>query len=177
MTGLSSNERRVPRVWLGVVRLLEWGTLSLFGILTLDVLWGVASRYVLGSQSRWTEEVAIYLLVWVSLLGAAIVYRERGHLGVDFLVTKLHPDAQRIVALLIELAVMVFAGFVLVYGGLVLVFQTLAAGQITPALGWKMGYLYSVVPISGVFVLAFSIEHLVGHRPAPPPPTEGGGLN
>src|SRR5690606_16647406 len=151
MTGLSSNERRVPRVWLGVVRLLEWGTLSLFGILTLDVLWGVASRYVLGSQSRWTEEVAIYLLVWVSLLGAAIVYRERGHLGVDFLVTKLHPDAQRIVALLIELAVMVFAGFVLVYGGLVLVFQTLAAGQITPALGWKMGYLYSVVPISGVF--------------------------
>ena len=47
----------------------------------------------------------------------------------------------------------------------------------TPALGWKMGYLYSVVPISGVFVLAFSIEHLVGHRPAPPPPTEGGGLN
>lgn len=150
MTGLSSNERRVPRVWLGVVRLLEWGTLSLFGILTLDVLWGVASRYVLGSQSRWTEEVAIYLLVWVSLLGAAIVYRERGHLGVDFLVTKLHPDAQRIVALLIELAVMVFAGFVLVYGGLVLVFQTLAAGQITPALGWKMGYLYSVVPISGV---------------------------
>lgn len=177
MIDAASNGRQAPRAWLGLVRSLEWITLGLFAVLTLDVLWGVTSRYILGTQSRWTEEVAIYLLVWVSLLGAALVYRDRGHLGVDFIVAKLHPDAQRIVALVVELAVMAFAGFVLIFGGLVLVLQTLQAGQVTPALGWKMGYLYSVVPISGVFILAFSVEHLLGYRPAPPPTTEGGGLN
>ena len=63
-----------------VVRALEWLTTGIFAALVLDVLWGVISRYVLGSQSRWTEELAIYLLVWVSLLGATLVFRERAHL-------------------------------------------------------------------------------------------------
>ena len=46
----------------------------LFATLTIDVLWGVFSRYALGAQTRWTDELATTLMVWVSLLGAALVY-------------------------------------------------------------------------------------------------------
>lgn len=149
------------RVWATMVGGLQWLTIVLFALLTLDVLWGVFSRYALGSQSRWTEEFAIYALVWVSLLGAALMFRERGHLGVDYFVGKLDPAARRWAALLGEVAILIFAGFVLVYGGAMLVTDTLRAGQVTPAMGWKVGYLYSVVPLSGLFIAAFSIEHLV----------------
>ena len=143
-----------------LVKFLELFLIAAFAVLTIDVLWGVFSRYVLGSQSVWTEELAINLLIWVSLLGASLTYEEKGHLGVDYFVGKLHPDAQKAGAVFVELVVLFFAGFGLLYGGWRLVSETLAAGQITPALGWQKGYLYTAAPISGLFFIIFSIEHL-----------------
>jgi len=141
--------------------LLEWLVMALFALLFGDVIWGVVSRYGLGRQSPWTEELAVNLLLWVSLLGAALTYREHGHLGVDYCTGKLAPPAQRLAAIVAECAVLVFGGFVLVYGGGMLVAQTLAANQVSPAIGWKVGYFYSAVPVSGLFFVLFSIEHLL----------------
>lgn len=153
--------------WNKIVRGLEWFTIALFAVLVLDVIWGVISRYVPGIRpSDWTEELAVYLLVWVSLYGAALTYRDYGHLGVDYFVAKLDPTAQRVVAIIIELAVLLFAGFALGYGGWRLVADTLGSGQLTPVLQWKIGYLYSAVPLSGLFICAFSIEHLIKLEPA-----------
>lgn len=154
-------------MWRGLNRLLEGLTIALFAALVLDVLWGVISRYVPGIRpSDWTEELAVYLLVWVSLFGAALTYREYGHLGVDYFVAKLDPAAQRLVAILIEVAMITFAGFALCYGGWRLVSDTLGANQLTPVLQWKIGYLYSVVPLSGLCFVAYAIEHLVKLEPA-----------
>ncbi len=147
--------------WSRVVKGLEGLTIGLFSLLTLNVLWGVVSRYILGSQSRWTEELAVYLLVWVSLLGAALVFRERGHLGVDYFVGKLDPAARRLSALVAEIAVLFFAVFVLVFGGGMMVVETFRSGQVSPAMGWIVGYIYLVVPLSGLFIAAFSVEHLI----------------
>ena len=144
-----------------LVRALEWVVVLLFAALTLDVLWGVFSRYVLGLQSRWTEEVAIYVLVWVSLLGAALVYRDRGHLGVDYFVGRLPKNVERLVAIFAEFTVLVFAAFALCYGGLRLVQQNLEADQVTPALGVKVGLLYMAAPLCGLFFVIFAIEHLL----------------
>ena len=164
----------MQRAWRNVVSVLEWFTVALFAALVLDVLWGVISRYVPGIRpSDWTEELAVYLLVWVSLLGGALTYRERGHLGVDYLVGKFDPAGQRLAGVVVELSVIVFSVLVLCWGGWLLVSEALASGQLTPVLQWRMGFVYSVVPLSGIFFIAFSIEHLLG-RPlvdAPVPET------
>jgi TRAP-type C4-dicarboxylate transport system permease small subunit len=157
----------MARLWSRFIRALEWFTSALFAALVLDVLWGVFSRYVPGIRpSDWTEELAIYLLVWVSLFGAALTYRGYGHLGVDYFVSKLDPAAQKLVAIIIELAALVFAGFALCYGGWRLMADTLGANQLTPVLQWKIGYLYAAVPLSGLCFCAFAIEHLVRLEPA-----------
>jgi TRAP-type C4-dicarboxylate transport system permease small subunit len=156
------------RVWNAAVRALQLMTVALFAALVLDVLWGVVSRYWPGiPPSDWTEELGIYLLAWVSLLGSALTYRDRGHLGMDYFITLFDTSAQRVAAVVIELCVIVFAGFGLCYGGYRLVADTLAAGQLTPVLQWKIGYLYMSVPITGLFFIAFAIEHLL-ERPVPP---------
>lgn len=153
-------------LWNRIVRGLEWFTIALFAALVLDVLWGVVSRYIPGIRpSSWTEELAVYLLVWVSLFGAAITYRGYGHLGVDYLVVKLDASARRLVAVLVELTTLAFAGFALCYGGWRLVADTLAGNQLTPVLQWKIGYLYSAVPLSGLFFCAFAIEHILKPEP------------
>lgn len=156
------------RIWHGAVSGLKWVTIVLFAVLVVDVLWGVVSRFWPGIvPSDWTEELGIYLLAWVSLLGSALTYRDRGHLGLDYFLTLFDPAAQRFSAVIIELCVLVFAGFGLCYGGYRLVSDTLTSGQLTPVLQWKTGYMYLSVPISGVFFVAFAIEHLL-ERPVPP---------
>jgi len=157
-------------VWTGAARALELVVIGLFALLVLVVLWGVVSRYSPGIvPSDWTEELAVYLLVWVSLLGSALTYRARGHLGVDYLVHRFDPAAQRLATIAVELCVIVFAGIAFCYGGYRLVADTLAAGQLTPVLQWRVGYLYAAVPISGVFFVAFAVEHLL--EPHEPPAT------
>jgi TRAP-type C4-dicarboxylate transport system permease small subunit len=160
----------MARLWNAAVRGLQVLTTALFAALVFDVLWGVVSRYWPGiAPSDWTEELGIFLLAWVSLLGSALTYRERGHLGLDYFVSLFDPVAQRWTAVVIELCVIVFAGFGLCYGGYRLVADTLAAGQLTPVLQWKIGYLYMSVPISGVFFVAFAIEHLFEPLVVPEP--------
>jgi TRAP-type C4-dicarboxylate transport system permease small subunit len=153
---------RALSIWSAAARALEIFTSLLFGALVLVVLWGVVSRYWPGiPPSDWTEELGIYLLVWVSLLGAAVTFRDRGHLGVDYFVSKFDPAAKRLTAVIVELAVLLFAGTAFCYGGYRLVADTLATGQLTPVLQMKVGYFYASVPLSGIFFVAFSIEHLV----------------
>ena len=150
-----------------LVRILEGALVVAFAVLTLDVLWGVVSRYVLGEQSRWTEELAIYLLIWIALLGAPVAYAEKAHLGVDYLVGKMHPAAQRLAAVSVEVIVGGFATVALVHGGWLLMTKTLAAGQMSPALGIPMGYVYAATPLSGAFFILFiasNLVHLVAAR-------------
>lgn len=152
------------RGYRGLLVGLEVFVVGIFTVLTLDVLWGVFSRHVMGHQSGFTEELAIYSLVWLSLLGAALTYAERGHLGVDYFVSKLDPEAQRISQVIVELLVMAFALVALVWGGALLVYETLQADQLSPALGIRVGYVYLAVPLSGVFFTLACIEHLSDAR-------------
>jgi TRAP-type C4-dicarboxylate transport system permease small subunit len=140
---------------------LEWVVIIAVALLTLDVLWGVFSRRILGGQSRWTEELARVLLIWVALLGTSVAFAEKGHLGVDFFVQAMDRGAQRLVRALVHLIVLYFAASVMVWGGLRLVWETLRLEQMMMALDVPKGYVYIAVPISGVFVVLFSLESLV----------------
>jgi TRAP-type C4-dicarboxylate transport system permease small subunit len=70
-----------------------------------------------------------------------------------------------------HLVVFFFAGAVLLLGGVKVVSEALALEQTTPALGWKMGYVYMALPISGFFVVLHTVANLMETlkgRPAGP---------
>ncbi|MCI0499117.1 MAG: TRAP transporter small permease [Planctomycetales bacterium] len=152
-----------------VVKLLHGAVILIMAALVLDVLWGVFSRYAIGHQTNWTEEVATILLMWISLLGGGLAYAEKGHLGVDYFTGKLVPSAQRLNDIIVHLIVGLFAAASMVYGGWLLFSRTLQAGQTLPALQIQAGYKYIIVPISGCFMVLFAIEHiaelLAGKKP------------
>jgi TRAP-type C4-dicarboxylate transport system permease small subunit len=141
--------------------MLEISVILVIGFLVLDVLWGVYTRFVWKNQSPWTEELATMLLIWVSLLGAAIGFIRNSHLGVDYFVSKMNPKNQVIEETIVYLLIAFFASFAMIYGGTRLVVFTLKLGQVSPALQLKMGYVYLAVPISGLFILVFSIETMI----------------
>ena len=145
----------------GLTRGLEAFIVATMALLVADVVWGVFTRYALGQQAKWTEELARFLLVWVALLGGAVAFGTKAHLGVDYFVNQLHPAAGRLTAVVAHLVVLFFAGEVLLHGGALVVSEALTLEQTTPALGWKMGYVYLALPISGLFVMLYTVENLV----------------
>ena len=143
-----------------LVKVLEMMLILSVGALVLDVVWGVFTRYVMGEQAKWTEELARFLLVWVSLLGGALAFGTKGHLGVDYFVGKLHCDARKLMTIFSHFVVLLFSISIFLYGGTYIVVESLKLEQMTPALGWKMGYVYLALPISGFFMLLFTLENL-----------------
>ncbi|QDT00356.1 TRAP transporter small permease [Adhaeretor mobilis] len=141
---------------------LESAVIFAVALLVIDVLWGVFTRFIMGSPSRWTEEIARLLLIWVALLGAAVAFGRREHLGFDYLAEQLDPAVKKMMALITQSIVIAFALVVMVYGGSILVSETLAANQVTPALGLKMGYAYLALPLSGLFIVIYGVEQFLG---------------
>lgn len=144
-----------------LMRALEVLAILAAAALVLDVVWGVLTRALPGGQAKWTEELARFLLIWVSMLGGALAFRRREHLGIDFLVGSMHSDVGRGLQLLKHSIVCAAAAAVFLYGGIRIVSDALIAQQTTPALGWKMGYVYAAVPLAGVFILLFSLEEML----------------
>jgi TRAP-type C4-dicarboxylate transport system permease small subunit len=127
-------------------------------VLVLDVVWQVVTRYILRNPSNWTEELATFLMIWVGLLGASVALNRGAHLGIDYFVGKFSAKKQLYIKLFVFALVGVFSLLVLVIGGAQLVKITLQTNQVSPALGLKMGYVYLVLPISGFFLVFYSVE-------------------
>lgn len=151
------NMKALNQLKVGVVRALELLLILLVASLVLDVLWQVFSRYVLRSPSSWTDELATLLIIWVAMTGSSIAFIRHHHLGVDFLTSRLSPPSRNFCEILVQLLTAIFAGAVLILGGFKLVMLTLNTDQLSPALGIRMGLVYSVLPLSGVAIFISSL--------------------
>jgi len=145
----------------GLDAFLEFITALAMGILVLDVLWQVATRFIIKNPSSWTEELATFLLIWVGLLGSAVALNRGAHLGIDYFTLKLSEIKRFYIESVVFLLILVFSTTVLLIGGIQLVNETFQLGQTAPAIGIKLGYVYIVVPIAGFFISLDSLEFFV----------------
>lgn len=143
----------------GLNRSLGVATAILFTIMVLAVVWQVFTREVIQSPAAWTEELAKYVFVWTSLVGAALVFSERGHIAVTFVVERLPRPVRMGVAVVIQLVILFFALAILVYGG-ILAAQNTWTQQLT-ALPGTIGQAYLVLPISGVLISLIAVLHII----------------
>ena len=142
-------------------KILSWTVVVLMAIITVNVLWQVFSRFVLQNPSSFTEELARYMLIWIGILGAAYVAGQKLHLAIDLLSTKLTGKSKSVLEIFIQLCIFVFSFFVMVIGGIRLVYITLQLNQISAALQLPLGYVYLVLPISGILMMFYSICFIV----------------
>lgn len=144
-----------------VNRLLATFSVLLSIVLVICVVWQVFSRYVLGTPSIVTDEIARFIFMWVGLIGAAYATGQKQHLAIDLLVLKLQGKNKKALEIFILIIMAFFAGFILLYGGTVLAMDTLISGQISPSLGIDMGLVYMCLPVSGAIMLFYIIVDLI----------------
>lgn len=149
----------MEKLYQSINKLLKILLVVIFSILVIDVFWQVFARYSIGKPNAFTEELARYLLIWLAILGTAYVRSYKGQMAIDYLYNKLSPKKQHNLSFFIEFSIILFALIVMVVGGINLIYISLKLGQISPALNIPIGYVYSVVPISGFLIIFYSIYH------------------
>ncbi len=147
----------------------------LMALIVLAVTWQVFTRFIIKDPSSFTEELARFLLIWIGVLGASYALRTRSHLGIDLITERVGQRGKMILQLFIYTIIILFATAVLIVGGIRLVELTFSLNQISAALGIKMGYVYTVLPLSGVLMVVYSLNFIWETITDSPPKTEGEG--
>jgi TRAP-type C4-dicarboxylate transport system permease small subunit len=147
------------RIFGRLIDLIELWAMLLLVLMVVVVCLGVFFRYVLGASLAWYDEFASYLLVWLTFYGAVAASYYNRHIQFDTLVARLMPNARRKMQFLAELFVLGFQTVLLYYGWLL----TQKMGDETAvSLVWvKMGWVYSVLPITGAVMLVISVDRLL----------------
>lgn len=89
----------------GLSRLLLAASLLALAVITLVLAAQVIFRFVLDLPLTHTDEIAQNTSVWLTFLGGAFLYRERGHIQVDLLVQMLRPRLAGAIAAGVELLI------------------------------------------------------------------------
>lgn len=121
--------------------------------------WQIISRYLLGAPSTYTEEFLRFSLVWVSMLAMTYVAGLRKHVRFTLFSDKASGYLQRYWQVLIELAFLAFAIFILIQGGYNA--SSITMSQISPSLSLPMGYVYSALPVAGCLLAAYSLLNCI----------------
>ncbi|MHA7832369.1 MAG: TRAP transporter small permease [Flagellimonas sp.] len=125
----------------------------LMGLMVLNVLWQVFSRYVIGEPSAFTDELSRFLMIWLGLLGTAYVSGKNGHVAIDVLAKRANAKNQALLKRVVSGFIILFCLAAMVTGGGWLVYTTYELKQLSPALGLRLAYVYVVIPLSGLIVV------------------------
>jgi TRAP-type C4-dicarboxylate transport system permease small subunit len=122
------------------------------------VAWQVFGRYVLNSSPTWAENVALVLILYVTLIGAAVGVRDAGHIGMDSVLVLAPEKIRHRIELLIHVLVGVF-GVAMAWNGWIL--GASVAPYKLPNINLSEGVRYVPLVVSGVMVVLFSVEHFI----------------
>ncbi|HWL74110.1 MAG TPA: TRAP transporter small permease [Burkholderiaceae bacterium] len=138
-----------------VYRFEDWLAFVFFWALSGVIFLQFFTRYAMNDSASWTEEIARYLLICTTFIGAAIGVRKNNHIQVDFLYRILPKPLMRVMSTLVDIARIAFLGY-----ATWLTFQLLQriGGQQMAVVDLPIGLVYSVVLVGFALMTWRSID-------------------
>jgi len=150
-------------------RILFLGMAALIGVMTLQIV----SR-VFFSATTWSEELARFLLVWLTFLGATLAYQRGRHIAVTFVVERMPGGVQRLCH---AATALIGIGFLLVIVVVGYDYMQMQSFQTSASLRLPMNYVYSVMPISATIMIWYALVDLVEVIAGTPAESGGSGAD
>lgn len=142
-----------------VYRILSEYSKAVLIVIVCVVSAQVFCRKFLGFSIRWSEEVALLLMVWMAFVSMAIGVEKHLHIAISMFFDKMPPKVQFVISKVTD-ALMILFGVVMIYFGVKLVQSTMSSTL--PATKWPSGTLYVMIPVSGIFIAYYSFIDLFG---------------
>lgn len=134
--------------------------ITIMAVMVINVLWQVFTRFIVGTPSSFTDELARYLMIWLGILGAAYVSGKNMHVAIDVLPLRSSEKTQKKLKLIVSIFIIAFALFVMVIGGFRLVYITYDLDQHSSALQLPLAFVYAAIPISGLLIIYYKISDI-----------------
>lgn len=119
----------------------------------------VFSRKLLGTSIRWSEEVALLLMVWMAFISMAIGVEKGLHICISMFYDKFPGPVQYAITKIMDLLMIVFGAAMVKYG-MMLIHSTMKSTL--PATKWPACTLYVMIPVSGIFIIYYSLIDMFG---------------
>lgn len=144
----------LDKVFLGI----DYFTGILTGLMVVFVFLNVVLRTFFSSGLTWSEELARYLFVYVTYIGAISAMRSNGHLGVDLLMSRVKPGVQMILYIISQILIAIMM-IVLAWGSWQMVVQNTAS--LTASLQIPYSVLYFSGVMTGVAIAILAVANII----------------
>jgi TRAP-type C4-dicarboxylate transport system permease small subunit len=125
----------------------KWILAVLLAAMSVIVFANVTLRYLTHFSITWSEEVARYLMIWMTFLGTGLALRYGLHVAITNLQEILPPLLQRLARALVVLLLAAFLALMVLKG---YDYMMRARFQLTPATRIPFSYIYAAMPIGFV---------------------------
>src|SRR4030043_19642 len=140
--------------FLNYIEKIEIGIciLFLFGM-TLIVILQVCSRYLFNYSFVWAEELVRYLMIWMVMIGAALVQSINDHIRIDYFPMVAGPRGRRAMETIFRLCTLVFIIILTVKGIKIVYFNRLFESS-----GLRISMLWPnlALPLGGILIGAYT---------------------
>ena len=144
------------KFWMDKILSIACAVLLTF--MTVLVLIQVFTRFVLNSPVAFTEELVRYSLIWTGFIGAAYAFSTREHMSLTLVRDKFTGKVHTALLVAIDGLILLMAIFVFTIGGFKLAVS--ASREFSALLGIPRSLVYSIAPISGVFIVLAQIINI-----------------
>jgi TRAP-type C4-dicarboxylate transport system permease small subunit len=124
--------------------------IALLSAMAVIIFSNVILRYSTNQSIEWAEEVARYMMVWLTFLGAGPVLRYGGHIAVENLQDSVPLAWARAIRVFIAVMLTVFFSFIIWYG---VIYVDRVQFQMTPTTQVSMSWVYAAMPVGGALLL------------------------
>jgi TRAP-type C4-dicarboxylate transport system permease small subunit len=114
-------------------------------------------RYIFNSPLTWSEELAVFAMVWLTFIGSVICMRDREHIEIEILVDHLPPKLRRVVIVVSRMISALFL-LLLAWYGLELTMENFSTKS--AANGIPMGYVYVIIPLGALGMLYYVVKSI-----------------
>ena len=136
-------------------RLEEVFMATALAFMTLLTFIQVILRYIFGTGWVWSLEATTYTFAWLVLIGMSYCVRERAHIAVDLLVSRL-PAVTRRIVMLTAIGLCVVYCALMIYGGAIFVDRLMLLGNNARDIPLPRWMLTSILPMGfGLLAIRF----------------------
>ncbi|MEL7648522.1 MAG: TRAP transporter small permease subunit [Sedimentibacter sp.] len=141
-----------------LAKLVKYFLGVLLGIMLISALFAVFTRYFIGKSFAWSEELIRYLIIWVSILGAAVGYKEEGLVFFDMIVNAFKGKKKRNMLLMNNTVTLIFIIFIFINSIKTIQLPSVAK-QISIGLQISMVIPFLAVPLGLGLMIIFGVNH------------------
>ena len=141
-----------------LLKCIEWAITILLGVVVTMVFSDVLVRDFLGRSLFVTDEFSRYSMIWIAMLGSALLVAEDGHIRVTIVPSSAPAWLRSVMALLSQLLVLFFLG-VLCYASFIVLPDVSRDRMVT--IGVSMAVAYAALPVGAALMFIFTLVKMV----------------